>query len=112
MKRGFLLHHPKRDRIAVSQRNASTSPPLPELARTAHAAMVLHASALALLTREPAVLWLCRHQESRGAVQHFHYLECIRQDRAVARLLSQRYVVARNAPYSDGYTMLMCMTST
>ena len=71
MKRGVLLHNRKPNRIAVSQGDASTSPPSPDIAMTAHAAMVLHASALAFLTREPAVLWLCRHQESREAVQHF-----------------------------------------
>ena len=71
MKRGFLLHNRKPDRSAVSQRGASTSPPSPEIAMTAHAAMVQHASALAFLTREPAVLWLCRHQESNDAVQYF-----------------------------------------
>ena len=71
MKRGFLLRNRKPDRSAVSQRAASTSPPCPETAMLAHAAIVQHASALALVTREPAVLWLCRHQESNEAVMHF-----------------------------------------
>ena len=82
MKRGFLLHNRKPDRSAVSQRVASTSPPSPHSARLAHAAIVQHASALAFLTREPAVLWLCRGQESKEAVMHFQKQD---DDKFVAR---------------------------
>ena len=75
MKRGFLLHKRKPDRSAVSQRVASTSPPSPDSAMLAHAAIVQHASALAFLTREPAVLWLCRHQERNKAESSYAFPE-------------------------------------
>ena len=98
MKRGFLLHnHRKPDRSAVSQRVASTSRPSPDSAMLAHAAIVQHASALALLTREPAVLWLCRHQESNEAVQHFQKEVKYSEDRLRGYV---RELLAAEEPYA------------
>ena len=87
MKRGFLLHNRKPDSSAVSQRVASTSPPSPDSAMLAHAAIVQHASALAFLTREPAVLWLCRHQERNEAVMHFQKQEREKEDRFAEKVM-------------------------
>ena len=67
MKRGFLLHN----RSAVSQRVATTSAPSLHSVMLAHLTIMERASALAFLTGEPAVLWLCRHQERNEATMHF-----------------------------------------
>ena len=117
MKRGFLLHNRKPDRSAVSQRVASTSPPSPHSAMLAHAAIVQHASALAFLTREPAVLWLCRGQESKEAVMHFqkrareredrfaeHIMEALACAHPDAKLLLETTGMARLAEASDEAT--------
>ena len=71
MKRGFLLHDRNKHNITVPQRDASTTPPSPEFAMAAETVTMIHASTFALFAGEPSVLWLCRHQESRTADQHF-----------------------------------------
>ena len=82
MKRGFLLRSQKQNRNAVSLRDANRSPPSPDNAMLAHAVFIQHAAALAFLTREPAVLWLCRGQQSKEAVLHFKqiWFESLKDD--------------------------------
>ena len=58
-------------RNAVSQHVAHTSPPSRHSAVLVHQVILLHSSAVALFTAEPAVLWLCRHQDGKDAVRHF-----------------------------------------
>ena len=89
MKRGFLLQNRKPDRSAVSQRVVGTSPPSPDNAMLANAVIVQHASALAFLTREPAVLWLCRHQESNEAVMHFQKQARESEDRFAGYIMGE-----------------------
>ena len=82
-----------------------------------HAAIVQHASALAFLTREPAVLSLCRGQESKEAVMHFQKQAREREDRFAehimealacadpdAKLLLETTGMARLAEASDEAT--------
>ena len=51
--------------------------------------MVQHASALAFLTREPAVLWLCRHQESSQEVMHVQKQTWEKEDRFAEYIMEE-----------------------
>ena len=58
-------------RNAVSQRVAHTSSPSLVSAVIARRVIWENASALALLTAEPAVLWSCHHLDAKEVVEHF-----------------------------------------
>ena len=89
MQRGFLVRKPKPSRNVVSQHVASKTRVLMENPMYARAVFLLATPALADLTHEAAVLWLCRDQKRKEAVLHDQAEQKAKEDRFAKVLMDE-----------------------